>query len=425
MDSLALQVRLTTRLAESGGTYQILRCPSRGPAVVPYRRSSTIRNYVRTISCNTRQQFLARDVHFPSTVPRSRRLSILPRAASTGSQTTTGSQENASAKATWQSRLSGGTAELDALLAEGKEEEALALVKRLAGSTGESSETSESVDGVGPQNADEKVFRAFGAASQVPRRSYTLEELKLHKIDPARMLAPRDTTLAGVRQGGQLALLAGLVATWWGEHLDQWQLLGLVIGLLFIGTVDQVSTGGGGEALLVDTLGHLLNPTYRKRVALHEAGHFLISYLVGIPPRGFTLSSLDAYQRYGALNVQAGTTFLDLDFQKQTRTWQIKSDMLDAVSCVALAGVCAEYLQFGIAEGGVADIQQLDFLYRSLGFTQRKSDDVVRWAVLNVATLLRRHKRLHEELADVMLSGESVGQCIALIEKKLAKSDLV
>ncbi|CAI5514803.1 unnamed protein product [Closterium sp. Naga37s-1] len=50
--------------------------------------------------------------------------------------------------------------------------------------------------------------------------------------------------------------------------------------------------------------------------------------------------------------------------------------MLDAVSCVALAGVCAEYLQFGVAEGGISDIQQLDFLYKSLGFTQSKSDDV-------------------------------------------------
>ncbi|CAI7760442.1 unnamed protein product, partial [Closterium sp. NIES-53] len=128
---------------------------------------------------------------------------------------------------------------------------------------------------------------------------------------------------------------------------------------------------------------HLAPVSLPSHLSQHEAGHFLISYLVGIPPRAFTLSSLDAYQRYGALNVQAGTTFLDLDFQEQTGTRQIKSDMLDAVSCVALAGVCAEYLQFGVAEGGISDIQQLDFLYKSLGFTQSKSDDVVRWAVLN------------------------------------------
>ncbi|CAI5998462.1 unnamed protein product [Closterium sp. NIES-64] len=419
---------------------------------------------------------------------------VSARAASRGSQTVSESRDGSSTSDTWEARLSRGTAELDALLAEGKEEQALALVKRLAGRTGEFSESdeprgsNEAVDGTGPQDADGKVLRAFGAArqgprrsysleestlhyidparmlaprdttlashfflrpcshaswrepvadtqptpsapphppfplpapppsyDQVPRRSYTIEELKLHYIDPARMLAPRDTTLAGVRQGGQLALLAGLIATWWGEHLDQWQLLGLVIGLLFIGTVDQHEAGQllisylvgiphpsptpqheAGRFLisylvgippckfpLSDVICPSLHPSptrHSTRAFLrllpsvlfspprshlspshpsqHEAGHFLVSYLVGIPPRSFTLSSLDAYQRYGALNVQAGTTFLDLDFQKQTRTRQIKSDMLDAVSCVALAGVCAEYLQFGVAEGGISDIQQ-------------------------------------------------------------------
>ncbi|CAI7832737.1 unnamed protein product, partial [Closterium sp. NIES-53] len=158
------------------------------------------------------------------------------------SQTVSGSRDGSSASDTWGARLSRGTAELDALLAEGKEEQALALVKRLAG------RTDEAVDGSSQLLTANQRHRSsppplspppFSSHHQVPRRSYSIEELKLHYIDPARMLAPRDTTLAGVRQGGQLLLLAGLVATWWGEHLDQWQLLGLVIGLLFIGTVDQ------------------------------------------------------------------------------------------------------------------------------------------------------------------------------------------
>ena len=39
----------------------------------------------------------------------------------------------------------------------------------------------------------------------------------------------------------------------------------------------QVVNGGGGEALLVDTLGRLLRPqTYGARVAAHEAGHLLV-----------------------------------------------------------------------------------------------------------------------------------------------------
>jgi hypothetical protein len=54
---------------------------------------------------------------------------------------------------------------------------------------------------------------------------------------------------------------------------------------------------GGGEALLVDTLGRLVYPSYRQRVTLHEAGHFLVAYLVGLLPRDYALSSLDAFRR--------------------------------------------------------------------------------------------------------------------------------
>ena len=35
--------------------------------------------------------------------------------------------------------------------------------------------------------------------------------------------------------------------------------------------------------------------------------------------QGFTLSSLDAFSQYGALNVQAGTVFCDAEFQREAR----------------------------------------------------------------------------------------------------------
>lgn len=49
----------------------------------------------------------------------------------------------------------------------------------------------------------------------------------------------------------------------------------------------------------------------------HEAGHFLIAYLVGILPKGYTLSSLDALKKEGSLNVQAGTAFVDFEFVEE------------------------------------------------------------------------------------------------------------
>lgn len=59
----------------------------------------------------------------------------------------------------------------------------------------------------------------------------------------------------------------------------------------------QVANMGGGEALVVDTLGRVIYPSYRDRVTLHEAGHFLVAYLVGLLPRAYTLSAWDAFSK--------------------------------------------------------------------------------------------------------------------------------
>lgn len=284
-------------------------------------------------------------------------------------------------------------------LLEGKEREALALVEALKGRP--------------------RGLRAFGTARQVPQRSYTLEELRLNKIDTKGFLSPTDSTLSGVRRALQLSLAAGILAVWQGLGLDQGQLLGLIVGLLFLGSADQIVNGGGGEALILDTVGNFVSSKYRNRVSLHEAGHFLVSYFVGILPRSYTLSSLDAFQRYGALNVQAGTTFVDQEFQLEVQSGKLSSSTLNRFSCIALAGVATEYLRFELAEGGLSDIQQLDSLFKGLGFTQMKADSQVRWAVLNTVTLLRRHSRVHDLLVQAMTNGKSVGQCIEVIESSL------
>lgn len=49
----------------------------------------------------------------------------------------------------------------------------------------------------------------------------------------------------------------------------------------------------------------------------HEAGHFLIAYLVGVLPKGYTLASLDDLKKEGSLNVQAGTAFVDFEFVEE------------------------------------------------------------------------------------------------------------
>lgn len=268
-------------------------------------------------------------------------------------------------------------------------------------------------------------LRAFGNARGVPKRSYTLEELRLNKIDTREFLAPEDSTLDDVRNKLQLAALAGAGAAYATHAIPTMTLVGNMIGLAFLLTADQVANAGGFEALAVDSIARVVSPTYAKRVALHEAGHFLVAYLTGFLPKSYTLSSLDAFMTTRRLNVQAGTTFCDAAFQEEISSGRLKSSSLDVYACVALAGVATEWLRFGRAEGGLADIMQLDNLMRGLGFTQKKADDEVRFAVLNTVTLLRTHRAVHDRLSKAMMERQSVSQCIRVIEGGIDDKDLL
>lgn len=86
-------------------------------------------------------------------------------------------------------------------------------------------------------------------------------------------------------------------------------------------------------------------------------------------------------------------------------------------------GVCSEYIKYGGAEGGMADIQQLDIMLKGLQFTQKKADSEIRWAVLNTVSILRRHSDIHEQLAQAMASQASIGECIQCIETGLLNID--
>lgn len=66
------------------------------------------------------------------------------------------------------------------------------------------------------------------------------------------------------------------------------------------------------------------------------------------------------------MRVQAGCLFADGDFAGEVASGRLKASSLERYTCVALSGVCSEYLQFGKAEGGKADVQQLDGMLRAL-----------------------------------------------------------
>lgn len=294
--------------------------------------------------------------------------------------------------------------QVDKELAKGDERAALTLVKDLQGKPGG--------------------LRCFGAARQVPQRLYTLDELKLNGIVTQSLLSPVDVTLGSIERNLQLASVIVGVSAWNVFRFSPQQLFYVSLAVLFLWTLDVISFNGGVSSLALDTIGHAFSQKYHNRVIQHEAGHFLIAYLLGILPKGYTLTSLEAFKKEGSLNVQAGTAFVDFEFVEEVNAGKVSASTLNRFACIALAGVAAEYLLYGFAEGGLADINQLDSLYKSLGFTQKKTDSQVRWSVLNTVLILRRHEVARAKLADAMAEGRSVGSCIDIIENTIGDGDI-
>ncbi|OVA11419.1 hypothetical protein BVC80_9003g40 [Macleaya cordata] len=318
--------------------------------------------------------------------------------------------------------------QVDKELAKGDERGALSLVKELQGKPGGLCCFGAARQGVDLPAIVETfsgiIFAERRIVLQLPPRLYNLDELKLNNIDASSLLSPVDRTLGSIQRNLQLAAVLGGVSAWAVFGFTQQQILFLSVGLLFLWTIDLVTFNGGVGSLVIDTIGHALSQKYHNRVIQHEAGHFLIAYLLGILPKGYTLSSLEALQKGGSLNVQAGTAFVDFEFLEEVNTGKLSAKMLDRFSCIALAGVATEYLLFGCSEGGLSDIYQLDSLLKSLGFTQKKADSQVRWAVLNTILILRRHEGTRLKLAEAMSSRKSVGFCIDTIEKTINVDDI-
>ncbi|GAV63235.1 hypothetical protein CFOL_v3_06755 [Cephalotus follicularis] len=294
--------------------------------------------------------------------------------------------------------------QVDKELAKGDDRAALSLVKDLQGKPGG--------------------LRCFGTARQVPQRHYTLAELKLNGIEAALLLSPIDATLGSIERNLQIAAVSGGLAAWNAFKFSPQQILYFSLVLLFLWTWDSVAFNGGVSSLVLDTIGHNFSQKYHNRVIQHEAGHFLVAYLVGILPKGYTLTSLDALRKQGSLNVQAGTAFVDLEFLEEVNAGKVSATMLNRFSCIALAGVATEYLLYGYAEGGLTDINQLDTLLKSLGFTQKKVDSQVRWSLLSTVLILRRHGAARSKVAEAMSIGKSVGTCIDIIESNINDTDI-
>jgi hypothetical protein len=160
-------------------------------------------------------------------------------------------------------------------------------------------------------------------------------------------------------------------------------------------------------------------PLFSGRFASHEAAHFLVAYLHGLPISGYFLTGRMLFPGAAGTELQVRP-----DTIAQLSAGELSAGELSRLATVLMAGVAAEAIAFGNAEGGADDEAKLEVLLRTM---RPQWDDAMvgsaaRWAVLQAVLLLQEYQEAHKALAAAMHAGRSLGDCISAIEANLPQA---
>lgn len=185
--------------------------------------------------------------------------------------------------------------------------------------------------------------------------------------------------------------------------------------ILGIATFDSFSLQGKGASIFLDWIASF-SPEHRDRIIHHEAGHFLVAHLLGIPVTGYTLSAWEAWKE--GQPGQGGVTFNDGELAAQLAQGKIGAQMLDRYCTLWMAGIAAETLVFNNAEGGGDDKSKLAEVLKILGFSESAYQQKQRFHALQAKTLLQENWSSYEALVQAMQERASVTECQSAINGK-------
>ncbi|MGH1396051.1 MAG: ATP-dependent Zn protease [Trichormus sp.] len=178
--------------------------------------------------------------------------------------------------------------------------------------------------------------------------------------------------------------------------------------ILGIATVDSFSLQGKGGTIILDWIAGF-SPQHRDRIIHHEAGHFLVAHLLGIPVTGYTLTAWEAWKQ--GQSGQGGVTFDDQELALQLQQGKISQQMLDRYCTVWMAGIAAESIVFQQAEGGADDQSKLASVLKTLGFSQSLYQQKQKFHALQAKTLLEENWSSYQALVKVMEQRGTVADC--------------
>lgn len=193
---------------------------------------------------------------------------------------------------------------------------------------------------------------------------------------------------------------------------------GLTFGLLGLATLDSFSLKGTGGALVLDALGRF-SSEYRDRILHHEAGHFLVAYLLQIPVTDYSLSAWDALKK--GTPGQGGVQF-DLHplSAESLPVWELQRTV-DRFCTLWMAGIAAEIITYGNSEGGADDRQKLQAVLMELGRSNLETQQKERWSIHQAKTLIADHPAAYDALVAQMAKRASVSDCYHILQSHLGQ----
>ncbi|HAT15815.1 MAG TPA: ATP-dependent Zn protease [Microcoleaceae bacterium UBA11344] len=186
--------------------------------------------------------------------------------------------------------------------------------------------------------------------------------------------------------------------------------------LLGLATLDSFQWQGQGGSILLDWLAGT-SKQKRDRILHHEAGHFLVAHLLGIPVTSYALNALEAFKQ--GQSAQGGVRFADEKLAYQLQTGTLSAQLLDQYCTVWMAGIVAEQMVYGNAEGGAEDRTKIHAILTQLRRPSAEIQLKQNWGSLQAKSLIESHKLAYESLVAAMAERATVDECCEIIQQNL------
>lgn len=186
-----------------------------------------------------------------------------------------------------------------------------------------------------------------------------------------------------------------------------------IFAIFVITTIDGFFLQSAAATILLDTIAST-NPAYRQRIIEHEAGHFLVAYLLDIQITGYTLTAWESFQQ--GQSAQGGVIFAPPPDE-------IPNQLLQQYCTVWMAGIAAEKSIYkgevsrseGRSEGGTEDLRKLRGVLFLAGRQQQQIVQQENLAILQAKVLIKDHWAAYQALVTAMSNRASVAECCQAI----------